>query len=399
MNKELKNFLIDIIKKNNEQNATINKVIGILEQEENKILDNRNKLQIINFNELSQKLGHIQNDENLINQGEYDNMKYVTKRKDGRYMIRLTMNGKRISRYANSIKDAQLVLSEMKKQKKFNSSEYIQTHFTLEQWTNKYMLDYKKNNVSERTYNDTLNLFKLINKQYGRIQLNKITTILLQEFFNRMAKTRSKENLQIYLNACLETAANLGYIKLNPMKAVKKEKRRKNKNPGFNYIEQVKILEALRGVDIEKEIYIYLMCGCRPNELPPNSNFDFENNFIVINGTKNKNAEERLVDMSEEFKQYIMPYIQKGQRLKEKYISKKFKAICLSIGIENPLLYRLRHTFATNHFTLGTNAKLVQSWMGHGSVSLTLDVYTDIDRRSSKEKIIKLYNNFYFTNT
>ena len=107
-----------------------------MEQEENKILDNRNKLQIINFNELSQKLGHIQNDENFINQGEYDDMKYVTKRKDGRYMIRLTMNGKRISRYANSIKDAQLVLSEMKRQKKFNSGEYIQTHFTLEQMQN-----------------------------------------------------------------------------------------------------------------------------------------------------------------------------------------------------------------------------------------------------------------------
>ena len=65
-------------------------------------------------------------------------------------------------------------------------------------------------------------------------------------------------------------------------------------------------------------------------------------------------------------------------------------------GIDKPLLYRLRHTFATNHFTIGTNTKQVQEWLGHYSSSLTLDIYTDIDKTASKEKITKLYKNFYF---
>lgn len=60
-------------------------------------------------------------------------------------------------------------------------------------------------------------------------------------------------------------------------------------------------------------------------------------------------------------------------------------------------LYRLRHTFATNHFTLGTPAKRVQEWLGHGSISLTLDTYTDIDRTASAESIKKLYNRYYYT--
>lgn len=396
--------------KNNETNEIISNIIGILSRDElsqkEKISNagiisiadylNKSTNNLINSVEnKTQSSCHIQNDENLINQGEYD-MKYITKRKDGRYMIRLTINGKRVYRYTKTIKEAQNILSTLKKDKRYSSKEFITKHFTLEEWTNKYMLDYKKDSVSERTYNDTLNLFKIINKQYGKTKINSLTTIMLQEFFNKIKKSRNKEKLQIYLNACLETATNLGYIKLNPMKAVKKEKRIKTKNTGYNFDEQVKILNAIKNTDIEKEIYIYLLTGCRPNELPPNENFDFENNFIIVNGTKNKNAEERFVDMSEEFKNYIKPYIEAGQRLSEKEISKKFKEICLSIGIEKPLLYKLRHTFASNHFTLGTNAKLVQSWMGHGSVSLTLDIYTDIDRRSSKEKICKLYNNFYF---
>lgn len=98
--------------------------------------------------------------------------------------------------------------------------------------------------------------------------------------------------------------------------------------------------------------------------MPPSSNFDFENNYIIVNGTKNDNAKERFVDISKEFAKYIKPYIEANKRPTERYVAKKFKEICLSIGIEKPLLYRLRHTFATNHFTLGTNAKIVQSWMG-----------------------------------
>lgn len=323
-------------------------------------------------------------------------MKYITKRSDGRYMIRLTINGKRVTQYAKSLKEAQNALSSMKKDKKHIFEGYTKLHYTLEEWTEKYMLDYKKDNVSERTFRDTQALFRIVNKQLGKFKLEQLTTIMIQEFYNRLKKTRNKEKLIMYLNACLETATNLGYIKLNPCKAIKKEKKIKFKNEGYNFEEQVKILSATKGTEIEQETMIYLQCGCRPNELPPSCNFDFENNYIIVNGTKNDNAKERFVDMSKEFAEYIKPYIESDKRLTEKYVAKKFKEICLSIGIEKPLLYRLRHTFATNHFTLGTNAKIVQSWMGHSSVSLTLDIYTDIDRRSSKEKIQKLYNNFYF---
>lgn len=134
---------------------------------------------------------------------------------------------------------------------------------------------------------------------------------MLQEFFNKMKKSRVKEKMQIYLKACLEIATNLGYIKINPMKALKKEKKLNNKNYAFNFEEQEKIIKAIVGSKIENEIYIYLLTGCRPNELPSNKNFDFEDNVIEINGTKNENAKKRVVDMSEEFANYIKPYIEK----------------------------------------------------------------------------------------
>lgn len=34
--------------------------------------------------------------------------------------------------------------------------------------------------------------------------------------------------------------------------------------------------------------------------------------------------------------------------------------------------------------------------MGHTSTTITLDTYTDIDKTATKEKILKLYNNYYY---
>ena len=125
-------------------------------------------------------------------------------------------------------------------------------------------------------------------------------------------------------------------------------------------------------------------------------NFDFTNNLINIYGTKNDNALHRQIEMSEPFAMYIKEYLSNHEIQAERYVSRKFKEICLSLGIENPLLYKLRHTFATNHFTLGTPPKQVQEWLGHSKISMTLDTFTDIDKTSSKDKLKNLYNNFYY---
>ena len=78
------------------------------------------------------------------------------------------------------------------------------------------------------------------------------------------------------------------------------------------------------------------------------------------------------------------------------YVSKQFIALCESLNIDKGILYRLRHTFASNHFRLKTQVKYIQEWLGHGSISVTLDTYTDIDKTATKEKILELYNNYYY---
>ena len=43
---------------------------------------------------------------------------------------------------------------------------------------------------------------------------------------------------------------------------------------------------------------------------------------------------------------------------------------------------------------LGADIKQISLYMGHTSTQITLDIYTDIDKNLTKEKLIKLHNNW-----
>ena len=52
--------------------------------------------------------------------------------------------------------------------------------------------------------------------------------------------------------------------------------------------------------------------------------------------------------------------------------------------------HALRHTFATRCFESGIGAKTVQTWLGHSSVAITLDLYTHVTDDKSKCDMDKL---------
>ncbi len=56
--------------------------------------------------------------------------------------------------------------------------------------------------------------------------------------------------------------------------------------------------------------------------------------------------------------------------------------------------HSLRHTFATRCFEAGIEAKVVQNYLGHASISMTLDLYTHVSQKKAKmemDKLQKLY--------
>ena len=330
------------------------------------------------------------------NQGE-TKMPGIYQRKDGRYEVRKMENGKRISIYTKTLTEAKKIKSKLRTNKIKISNNETKKDYTLKQWYEIWLDTYKKPFLKKKSL-DMINWS--INKaiiKFGRYKLKDITTISIQTFLNNLPNNRTKERLQIYLNALLQSAVDHNYIDRNPFKAVQKSKKGKYKNYCFNFAEQEKIIQSIKNTSIEQAIYCYLLTGARPNELPTKENFDFTNNIVIIKGTKNEKSKHREIQMSQAFAKYMEEYFLSNNFPEHAEIQQTFKSICKKLNIPKPLLYRLRHTFASNHFVLGTPAKQVSEWMGHTSITTTLDIYTDIDKTATKEKIKKLYNNFYYT--
>lgn len=345
--------------------------------------------------------GLIDTEKSVVPEDVYKeiDMKGITRRKDGRWQIQLQRDGVRKIEYASTFEKARLKLAKLKKVKIFKQKEEVkklEKKITVGEWYEKWLKEYKKGFITEKSYKLIIEDLKKIMPKLKNIALVDLTTSKIQLELNKLEHNRVKERTCTYLNALLQKACDINLIDRNPFRAVVKEKKNVYKSSGYNFDEQCLIVENMSKYGIEHEIMLYLMCGCRPKELPNKTQFDFKNNIINIYGTKNENAKHREIEMSIGFAEYIKKYFEKNDTKPFEFVKQQFKKLCVENNIENPKLYRLRHTFATNHFTLGTNVKYVQHWLGHYGVQLTLDTYTDIDKKSSKEKIKKLYNNFYY---
>ena len=318
-------------------------------------------------------------------------------RKDGRYEVRKMQEGRRISIYTKTLNEAKKILTKLKNNKiKISKEVKKQKVYTLKQWYEIWLDTYKKPFLKPKSYEMIISSFRKAIKKFGNIPINKISSLDIQKFLNSMELNRTKERIQVYFNAILQKACDLDLITKNPFKAVERTKKRKYKNFCYNFDEQQKIINAIKGTKIEQAIYCYLLTGARPNELPQKKDFDFTNNIINIHGTKNEKSKHREIQMSQTFAKYMEEYFLLNEFPGHTEIQQTFKNICEKLKIEKPLLYRLRHTFASNHFVLRTPAKQVSEWMGHTTISTTLDIYTDIDKTATKEKIQNLYNNFYY---
>ena len=347
-------------------------------------------------NECSSKVDN----EIIIN--DYDkeifDMKGITKRKDGRYIVRLQKNKIQITKYAKTKELAIKLYRQLKNKKELTKpkTKQIEKKITVYDWYEKWLKEYKEKFVTKASLLMIKNCMRKMLLKIGKIFIKELTTEDIQKELNKMPQNRTKQKLWIYLNAMLEKACDVKLIDYNPFRAVVKEKKTTYRSYCYNFDEQEIIINKAKDYNIEHEIMIYLMTGCRPSELPSKSQFDFKNNIVNIYGTKNDNALHREIEISQSFSDYMQKYFINNEVKNHNYVKTQFKKLCEDNNISNCKLYRLRHTFATNHFTLGTNAKYVQHWLGHYGIQLTIDTYTDIDKKSTKEKIKKLYNNFYY---
>lgn len=329
----------------------------------------------------------------ITNQGD-DTMKNITLRKDGRYVARIYKQGQTISAYANTLKQAQDKLKQLKKKQITYTQK--QTNYSFTEWNAYWLETYKKPFIKYKNYCDLLTIINEINKKLGNYNLKQITPKIIQEFYNTYQKSRKKEKIILYINASLNKAVQNNIITSNPCNLIVKDRKIKYNEQPFTIEEQKQILQAVKNTDIECYIYLYLLTGIRLNEI--NSNIE---RCIVNNQFKAKNEKQRsdkteykYIDISPTFKQYLLDN-KNNFTYKTSTVYHKFKKVLQQLNI-NGHIHKLRHTFATNYYYLGVPLKTIQEWCGHSTPNITENIYIGVNREDIKNELNKLYNNLLY---
>lgn len=320
-------------------------------------------------------------------------MSSIRKRANGIYESRFYFNKKYYSVYSKNLKELnKKKIQKLKELKEtINNENNIINFDTLKQWALYWLENFKKPFVKEKTYNEILNyLNNHIIKYLGDLKLKNINSQILQNFLNQYTKSRTKEIIFLYLNALLQKAQDIGLIKINPLKAVVKDKKIKTNKLSFTLNEQKLILEKLTE-PLKSIILIYLLTGLRKNEI--NQIIEINKDNIKVIKEKSEN-EIKTIKLTAQTIKLIKETINK--KINTDKVSKQFTTFLKENNILNKSLHTTRHTYATNNYYLETPIKHLQEFMGHKDIQTTLNIYTNLDNSIKKEELIKLYNNNYY---
>ena len=167
-------------------------------------------------------------------------------------------------------------------------------------------------------------------------------------------------------------------------------------------------LSSVEGQRNRAMIEVMYSCGLRVSELCSLCLSDFypEEEFVKVSG---KGGKQRLVPLSlraiEELNAYLAErshinirpgcedYIfiseRRGKPLSRITVFHIVKELAALAGIEKSVSpHTLRHSFATHLLEGGANLRVIQSMLGHESISTT-EIYTHIDRSRLRREIIE----------
>ena len=288
-------------------------------------------------------------------------------------------------------------------------------------WLNTY-----QHTVEESTLNKTMNVFNVhIIPEWGNTLVSDIKPLDLQLYVNTMqGKILHYRKITGYFRRLLNIAVRMDMIPVDPFTKVEmpKERRQINKPKQFMDVDEfrafVEVLDS-QYKHINQQAYTLLrlatFTGMRTEELLALQwqHVEFNNGYISIvqalgrglNGStyikqpKSQTSRRALkidnkmlsvlaewYDATDYKNDTDFVFTNEGKTLQplrpNKWLHDVSDKYNVAVGLS---MHKLRHTWATLALDQGASVKQVQTYLGHGDVSMTLDVYSDITKRASDE--------------
>lgn len=362
--------------------------------------------------------------------------KGISQRKDGRYQARFTDRfGKRRCVYGITLKEVKnALMSEVVDN--YSKNNVVDSNMTLDQWYEKWMRVYKEPVLKPSTIRIYIRTYHCyIKPVLGRLPLSSITKLMVTDLLNGLGKRLHKStvnNIRTVLCDLFSYAMDNDLCTKNPAKGIKIIGTDRRKIVTLSREDQRDFFFMAKGCFYYNLYIVAVNTGLRSGELRALTldDIDFENNTINVTKTLTyfrKSSKDdflgykisipktkssiRTVPMNSICRKAIEDQVQQlntlppidydsdvlgkllfvtrnNRPLMDEVLGSSIRTVRNNVNKirasqNQPLMpkfsaHTFRHTFATRCFEAGIPPKTVQSYLGHASLQMTMDLYTSV---------------------
>lgn len=318
-----------------------------------------------------------------------------------------------------------------------NGFELDSTSLCLDQYLINWLNEYKKESVRKNTYKlHSQNIKNHILPYFKHILLKDIKPIMYQKFLNHLtAKGYSKRTVEIIhstMHNAMDKAIILSKIEKNPCTGATISNKNAKKSGTLKYMRSEDIPTFLQVAYMDNYIYYIFFktlieTGMRKGEaaalqwndldlqegiITINKSLDFqaESEDLLFGDTKTYSSTRQIViassliddllkhkQMQDDDKRILgdaykhdlnLVFCRRdGSFLPKSTLFNAFSRILKKANLSKLSIHSLRHTHAVLMLESGASMKYIQERLGHGSISITSDVYSHISKKINQDSI------------
>lgn len=372
----------------------------------------------------------------------------IIQKKTGRYEARFVNRfGKRVSFSGRNLKEVKKRFNEAlyENDQKLN----LKTSITLRQWYAEWMEVYKFDSVRPTTkmcYNQVY--AKHIAAALGDYPLNDISQLIIKRHLNAMKRSgisfETRNKVRIMLVDMFDKAIINEYARKNPARGITLKRDEQREVRVLSEEEQILFFDCAKGTFYDNLFVVAVTTGMRVGEIAALrwSDIDWNKNIIHVSrtllymtidddtektfhfGDPKTRTSVRDIPINRQCelalkKQYVQKRVVEEKAPASKRPSEEFRDLLFTTKYNTPItsqhmcdaidkilgevnlmrdpldeierfsMHCFRHTFATRCFEAGIQPKTVQSYLGHASLQMTMDLYTSVLPKHSSDEMYK----------
>jgi integrase len=355
----------------------------------------------------------------------------VSLRKDGSVQAQISIDGKRISKYFKTKREANAWRIETLNKIQngmFNSGPQVLLSEYLAQW-----LIASKDSVRPKTHIQYRQIVEQhINPMLGQIKLSDLRPEMIQAAYNnKTAAGTSARTVRLthsVLRSALNQALRMGLIYRNPATVVYQPKLKEADMKVLDENQVRSFLIAAKGHRLETLFKLEVTSGLREGEILGLkwSDLDWENHQLKVQrqlqrvpgvglmfSEPKSAAGRRMIMLGSDTIASLKAHSSRqhaervfagdkwqendlifpstiGTPLEPRNLFREFKDLLRKASLPDIRFHDLRHSFATLALSQGVSVKVVQEMLGHSDASMTLKVYSHTTPGMQKEAAKKM---------